>query len=268
MKKLFSMILILCMICAMVPAMAEDLTGDWYLNEISAGGASFNPADLGMTFVFHFNEDGTFKQETEMMEQKDESAGTWVLEGTELTLNVTGDEKTIKGTFADGKIILDEGEESGQVLTLSREAAVASAKLSTVAAQSEQEFFGDWELSGMDMMGVHVNKDQFESMGITGYEAKITIADGKVKSDIAMGEEQGEQVSEAEYTFENGKLTLTFELTDEQAAMMKALGMETSSAATIELVEDGSILYSMDFMGMTIGMYLVKAETAAVEPAA
>ena len=37
---------------------------------------------------------------------------------------------------------------------------------------------------------------------------------------------------------------------------------------TIELVEDGTILYSMEFMGMSMGVYLEKTDAAAEAPAA
>lgn len=38
MKKLISMILIVCMACMMIPAMAEeDLTGEWYVKTMSQG---------------------------------------------------------------------------------------------------------------------------------------------------------------------------------------------------------------------------------------
>ena len=63
MKKLISLILILCMACLLVPAMAEDdVTGDWYY------------AGMGDSVRFVFNADGTAKLITEMMGQKSEEA--------------------------------------------------------------------------------------------------------------------------------------------------------------------------------------------------
>ena len=61
MKKLISLILVLCMACALAPAMAEGVTGTWYLIEMNADGVSVSPADMGMTWTLVFNEDGTVK---------------------------------------------------------------------------------------------------------------------------------------------------------------------------------------------------------------
>ena len=81
-----------------------------------------------------------------------------------------------------------------------------------------------------------------------------------------MGEELGEQTSTGTTKFEDGKLTVTIDVPAEQAELAAALGVDASTA-TIELLEDGSLLYSAEFMGMSMGMYLVPAE-AAEQPAA
>ena len=264
MKKLISLILILCMACMLVPAVAdEDITGDWYMTEMTVEGATVELSSMGMSISFHLNADGTLKMSTEMMGKAQEQDGTWTMDGDAVTFTIDG--KAQAGAYADGKISI---ESEGQIGVLTREQPTAAEKPATVAAESEEAFFGTWTLSAMETMGMYITKDQFEAMQMTGYDATITIEAGKVISDMKMGEGQEEQKDETPSKFEDGKLILTIEVPEAQAEMLKAMGMEISDTATIELVEDGSILYSMQFMGMDFGMYLAPAEAAAEEPAA
>ena len=59
MKKLLSLVLALMMACMLIPAMAEgqDVTGDWYLTDVSG----MNVANLGMSMIVTLNADGTAK---------------------------------------------------------------------------------------------------------------------------------------------------------------------------------------------------------------
>ena len=59
---------------------------------------------------------------------------------------------------------------------------------------------------------------------------------------------------------------MTIDVPAEQAELAATLGIDASTA-TVELLEDGSLLYSAEFMGMSMGMYLVPAE-AVEQPAA
>ena len=94
MKKLISLILILCIACLLVPAMAEDdVTGDWYY------------AGMGDAVHFVFNADGTAKLITEMMGQKSEEEGTWSLDGSTMTITFSDQAQT--ATYADGTITLE-----------------------------------------------------------------------------------------------------------------------------------------------------------------
>ena len=203
------------------------------------------------------------KVSTDVMGQAADEEGTWTMDGSTVSMTVSGNTQT--GTYADGKITV---EAEGQTGILTREQPVAVEKPQPVAAASEEAFFGNWTLSAMEVMGMYVTKDQFEAMQITGYEAEITIEAGKVVSDMKMGDGQEAQKTESPTRFEDGKLILTVEIPEDQAELLKALGMELSDTATIQLLEDGSILYSMQFMGMDMGLYLAPADAAAEEPAA
>lgn len=256
MKKLISLVLILCMACMLVPAMAEeDITGDWYLVEITVEDQTINPADMGMSQMYSFKEGGVLEATSEIMGQQDAQTGTWTIDGNAVTMTL-GD-TTVSGTIVDGKITFDA---NGQIGVLSKEAPVASVK-PTVAAGSEDAFIGTWTLSAIDMMGVHMEGDKLE-----GYAGTMTIEAGKVISDIAM-QGQESQKEEMPSKFEEGKLVLTLDTTGEAAELMKQLGMELPESATIELMEDGSILYSTEILGMSVGMYFVRTD-AAEQPAA
>ena len=264
MKKLISLILILCMACMLIPAMAEDdILGDWYLNELSLNGTTVSPADMGMTMTYTFKEGGVLEMTGEMMGEKNSATGTWSLDGS--TITITIEDSTQTATFADGKITI---EDQGQVGTMTKEAPEVKEKAKTVAADSEEAFFGSWTLNAMDVMGMYVDKAQFDSFGMTGYEATMTVEAGKVHTVIAMGEAQGETATDYSSKFEDGKLLLPVELPEDQAKMLESLGLTMPDFYTIELLEDGSVLFSMEVMGMQMGLYMVKSDAAAEQPAA
>jgi hypothetical protein len=264
MKKLISLILILCMACMLVPAMAEDdILGDWYLVQLNVGEATVNPASLGMNMTYTLKDGGVLEVTGEMMGETNSQTGTWTQDGSTITMTIEGQAQT--ATYADGKIMI---ESDGQTGILSKEAPVVSERAKTVAADSEEAFFGEWTLAGMDMMGMTVDKEQFEAFGLTGYEATMTVEAGKVHTVIAMGESTGEQVADYPSKFEDGKLLLTVEVPEDQAKMMESLGLTLPEFYTIELLEDGSLVFSMEMMGMQIGLYMVKSDTAAEQPAA
>ena len=74
MKKITALILALMMACLMLPALAEeDVTGDWYLQSMSAGGMSINPADMGMSMKLTLNAGGTYA----MVSGEDAEEGPW-----------------------------------------------------------------------------------------------------------------------------------------------------------------------------------------------
>ena len=257
MKKLIPLILILCMACMLVPAVAEDdITGDWYLTQMEMNGARVDIAGTGMVMVFSFNADGTVHESMEMMGEKQEMDGTWTMDGNTVNLTANGQSQTL--TYTDGVLTI---ESDGQTGILTREAPAAVEKPGVVAAESEEAFFGTWKLVAADMMGIYMTIDQ-----IPGYDGTITIEAGKLVSEMAMGEGQEMQKSEAATEFADGKLTMRFEFPEDQAEMMKAMGVPETG--TVELLDNGNILYSMDYAGMTMSMYFAPADAAAEEPAA
>ena len=152
MKKLISLILIVCMACMMIPAMAEGESGTWYLVEMVTNGVTINPAEMGMNWSLTLNEDGTADNRMEMMGEVQEKSGTWTQEGD--TVTVTIDDSPVAFQLADGKLTADM---DGQTAVFSQEAPEASAKPAVVAAESEEAFFGD-SYESQSLLGYFANR--------------------------------------------------------------------------------------------------------------
>ncbi len=267
MKKLFSLILALCLVCMLIPAMAEEsAAGTWYITRMNTNGAEVNPADMGMAWTMVLNEDGTFTSVMEMMGQSQETAGTWTQEDGKVDITAEGSTQSM--IFADGTLTMDMGEQGNAVF--SQEAPQATAKAAAVAAESEDAFLGEWDIAGVDMMGMYMTKDMLGSAGMQNFSVKLTVVPGKVtiaSSDPSTGEVQS---TEYETTLVDGKLTIKIDMS-EAAAAAESAGLDLSSItdgiSSIQLLEDGNLLYGMNLMGMELGIYLAPA-AAAEEPAA
>ena len=110
MKKLTAMLLALCMLLAVVPALGEDFTGTWYMTlaEVSMGS-------------FVLNEDGT---STANVLGQDPYEGTWSADGDTVTITVDGApaEFTFDGTNLVSTVIpvpltREEGKLSMDIIT-------------------------------------------------------------------------------------------------------------------------------------------------------
>ena len=265
MKKLISLILIMCMACMLVPAMADSPVGTWYLAELVTNGVSVNPAEMGMTWSMVLNEDGTADNAMEYMGQVQEASGTWTQEGDSVTITIQDSPATFQ--LADGKLT---AEMDGQAYVFSQEAPEASPKPAVIVAESEDVFFGEWEISAVDMMGMYMTKDLFSTAGMEGFSVKLTIEAGKVTMSSRTSADAEESVQEFASRFEDGKLIAEIDMSG-AAAAAEAAGLDLSSLTdgvqTIELLENGGLLYGMNFMGMTINVYLENV-AAAETPAA
>ena len=262
MKKLISLILIVCMACMMIPAVAEGESGTWYLVEMVTNGVTINPAEMGMNWSLTLNEDGTADNRMEMMGEVQEKSGTWTQEGD--TVTVTIDDSPVAFQLADGKLTADM---DGQTAVFSQEAPEASAKPAVVAAESEEVFFGDWEIAAVDMMGMYMGKDLFAAAGMDGFSVNLSIEAGKVTMSSKTSADAEEQAQTFDSKFEDGKLVIELDLSAAEAAGLDVSSL-TDGVSTIELLDNGGILYGMNFMGMTIGVYMVQVGADAEAPAA
>ena len=96
MKKLVALVLVLMMALAAVSALAEDITGMWYLNAMGIAGGSAE-----------FKEDGTIAANLNMSGESKEMDGTWVVDGDKVTVTIDGD--PLEMTIQDGALVNEMG---------------------------------------------------------------------------------------------------------------------------------------------------------------
>ncbi len=231
MKKLFSLILVVCMACMMIPAMAEDsVAGEWY--------ASL----AGVTMVMNLSEDGT--AEMTMPGSENAASGTWVLDGEKIT--VTIEDSPAEGTYADGKITLGD-EDMTMVFTREMPKANEIAEVNTAAAA--EDFDGTWDIAYIGYNGTLVDAS-LAGQALPG----LVVENSTMKF---TGESSLAQV------FGTNALPLTF--ADGALSLSVSLG-ETSYGLKLEMLEDGMLSLTAVMGDTSATMYFVKA--AAEEPAA
>ncbi len=240
MKKFVALLLALMMACAMLPAMAEaaEIPGTWYLIEITAEGITLDPTMFGVSMTFDLKEDGTFDATIVQGEGEDPTngAGTW--ENKDGNVDFTIEGQTITLAYADGKL---SGEFTGMGgITLSKEAPVAAALPVAVPAESEEAFFGTWEISAMNMAGVYL---PFEMLSALLGDTTVTFAieAGKaVETDVGT-----EETTTKNYTteFKDGTLVMTAPSTIEGGEDV---------VLVISLNDDGSISFANEELGATV----------------
>ena len=243
MKKLISLVLILCMACMLVPATAEDVTGDWYLKTMKQGETEYDAGSIGYNISMTLNADGTGTMLTPTSEEP--LSGSWTLEDGKIT--ITFDNSPIEGTVADGAISLAEGE---QTMIFTREAGQAIQLAEVNPAAAAEEYEGDWTVKYVGIAGMTIDASLSpEPMP----SANITDGGLKFVGEGSLGQMFGENA-----------LPLTYA----DGAMSFSLTMgETSIEIKAEMLQDGMMALSV-IMGDTVtSLYFVKAE-AAEEPAA
>lgn len=104
MKKLTAMLLALCMLLAVVPALGEDVSGMWYMTL----------ADVTLGYI-QLNEDGTANVN---IASQVEASGTWTAEGDTVTITADGDALDFAydgTTLTSDKFPLALGREEGKL---------------------------------------------------------------------------------------------------------------------------------------------------------
>ena len=233
MKKLISLIMILCMACMLIPAMAEeDLTGEWY--------ASY----AGMAMTMTVNADGTVSMTIPGMEEA--APGTWTLDGDQITITVN--DSPASGTVTEEGIALSEG---GMELLFTREPVESITMADVKADAAAEDFYGEYTCAYIGSGAMIMDSS---AMGVTFV----------LKIDDGVFEITGEEDDIYAMLFSMVGLTGTYE----DGKMIVTSTMEGSNAnGTIELLEDGMIKFTLDMDGDAMDMYLAPAE-AAEEPAA
>ena len=243
MKKLFSLILALCMVCMLVPAVAEeDVTGEWYLKTMKQGETEYDAGAINYNITMTLNADGTGTMLSPTSEEP--TPGSWTLEGDKIT--VTFEDSPIGGTVADGKITLSEGEIS-MVFTREKPEGIKVADVNPAAAA--EDFEGTWEIAYVGYNGMIIDPST------TGQEMP-----GLVVENGAMKFTGNSSMSQA---FGTNAIPLTF--ADGALGMSVSMG-ETSYGIKLEMLQDGMLALTATMGTTDVYMYFVKA--AAEEPAA
>ena len=234
MKKILSLVLALLMMLGCT-ALAEDLTGAWYGNL------------FGMSVTLTLNADGTYG-----MDLMDETqTGVWVLEGETLYMDKGTDMETILAY--DAAAVTLTMDMDGMVFVFSREAAAAFVPVEPKTDAAIEEFAGQWEAANVYFMDMLV-PTEFAEMGMT-----LKIENTSINASIdLMGDVE---TFEAEGKFADGVLTLVIPATLDEA------GNELTRELVfpIKVLQDGTLSFEMDMLGMPIIFYLnpAVAEEAA-----
>ena len=235
MKKIFSLVLALCMLLACgASAEAVDLTGEWF-------------ADLfGMSMNLVLNADGTYTMD--MMGETDD--GTWIQTETGVTID---EEMPMVYDAAANTLTMDM---DGMALVFGREAVAAFVPAEARTDAALEEYAGTWNATMINMMGMTVNPaDMGMAMGV--------IIDG---TSITMTSDEGEGMVEdekVEGTFADGVLTVAVPVEGEAPEGTEA------SALVLTLLVDGTLQMETSADGLTMVVYMepVAAEEVPVEEA-
>ena len=251
MKKITALILALMMACMMIPAMAEeDVTGEWYLNQIAAGETVMDPSAFGMSGTLTLNADGTFAMNVTGM---DGGEGTWKTEDGKIIL--TAGEDSIEAVLADGKLAL---EAIG--LVFSKEAPAAGYTPAEVKTDAKlEDFAGNWGVAYIGVNDTIMDLNAFVSLiaSMLGQDAESTLASSIVTMTIdgtkvttGAGTAQEETI---EATFADGKLIVK--------------PSEDGLEIPIVMLQDGNLVIDSSMGGMPAILYFVPA-AAEETPAA
>lgn len=244
MKKLISLILVMLLICMAIPTMAEeDITGDWYLKTMKSGDQEYDAASIGYVIVMTLNADGSAVM---TMPGQEPVTGTWTLEGNKIT--VTADDTPVEGTVSEGAIIL---EQDGMEMVFSRDEVSAITLAEVKAAESAEEFYGNWTCVYLEMEG-KVMEISIVGMGVPS---------------VAISENGMEFFDEGD-----GTLTLVLKMNKLGAPVFAEGKLAVKAAADAlnpnftvdaELLEDGMLKLTLVSNDSPMILYFTPAEPAA-----
>ena len=224
MKKLVSLILILCMACMMIPAMAEEevLTGEWY-------------ADLyGMEVVLNLNADKTANMTLDGLGVIAEY--TWVESNGLFVLTETTEGAKMEGSYKDGEIRINDGEDEF-VFTREHVEGIQVAEVNPDAAA--EDFEGTWALSYVRAAGGHARAADvgLGDIGAVIENGVITFTGSSDDISFFFGKDP------IQMTYANGALSYESEIALGDESVNGAIGCEVLQdgmlAITVLINEDG-----------------------------
>ena len=249
MKKVFSMLLALCLACVLLPAQAEELSPvcTWYLVRGEKNGVVVETAGM-INMVLTIHEDGSCLTKITMYGTEMEDQGTWTAaDGGILITDSTGIPQML--SFAGEELTMDM---DGTLMYFSHTEPEApdTTVAEKVPAEAVEQFNGSWRISRVMAMGVVTSA---ENMGMD-QAANMEILNGHITEN---GQHEGNPVAtETDAEFTDGFLQVSKE-TDGLTFRM-----------TYALLEDGTLGCFMDIMGMEVTMIYERTDAATEEPAA
>ena len=249
MKKLISLILILCMACMLIPAVADEaVTGEWYLKSMKMGEQEYDAAAMGVNIVMTLSEDGSLSMT--MPDSPEPATGTWTLDGDQITIDV--DETPVSGTITAEAIEL---EQEGQVMVFTREAPVAITVADAKPAESAEDFYGQYTIAYVEMEG------NLMDMSSLGYSTGLIIGEGTFEILPTNDEDM--------MALTIGMLALTPTEMEDGALKVASATNPEGVDGKIELLEDGMIKITANNLSSQSSMVFYFAPAAAAEePAA
>jgi len=239
MKKIVSLLLVLCLACVSAAALAEagDLVGDWY-------GSLY-----GMAAQLTLNEDGSYV----MSLAGNEIPGNYELKDGIVYMD---DDNPDNGFVFDGTSLVNET----QGVTLTRDQAdVPEIELAEVNPDAAvEDFEGDWVCKYMSMKGMTLDITQIplESLGAT--QIPSLKVEGSAVTLTGMDSLAG--ADPLEMTFADG--ALIFDLGAKVG--MPDLGMSIN----VLMLQDGMVDFNVNMGDEIVDLYFAPADAEAEAPAA
>jgi hypothetical protein len=232
MKKLFSLLLALCMMLACcASAEAVDMTGVWY-------------ADLmGMTMTLTLNADNTYTMD--MMGEADD--GTWAQTETGVLID---DEMPMVYNAEANTLVMDM---DGMELVFGREAAAAFVAAEARTDATVEEFAGCWLADKIGFMGMTMSTTDI-GMGLA-----FAINDTTVTMYMMEGEQSFAEAETVDLPaeFADGALTIVMPAESEESA---------PQSFVLKLLADGTLACETSMMEETMTFYMNAVEALVDAP--
>ena len=238
MKKLISLVLILCMACMLISAMADDdITGEWY--------GSFYGAPMKMTL----NADGTAS-----MAMGDTEMGTAVWTFSDGKFSMTEDESGVvsEGTLVDGVLTIDGDD---QLIEFTREPVQGITVAEVNPEAVAEEFEGTWSIAYANLDGLLV-----DAVAAGGGMPGVKIENGALSFSDDGADSMASILGDTAIplTYENGAMAFSVEIPNDTQPITIII--------KAELLQDGMLALTFVRGDDAMVMYYTKA--AAEEPAA
>ena len=174
MKKLFSVSLVLMVLLGALGsgALAEsgEVTGVWYLNELSYDGITMSAASIGLEFIMTLDADGSALI---VMTDAEDETGSWSWEGGQLVVTSVGEPLVL--TLVGGALHA-VGEEGDSQMVFGREPAADESyqPAAMVTDALLEDFDGAWAAVLVDFGGVQL------PVAALGLEMSLRIGEGVI----------------------------------------------------------------------------------------